>query len=161
MFGQEVSLIIGTNGSYARREATSGSDVDLFYLLLGQNGLKTPSRTDFEDRIKKAGFKLPSEGGVFSEALRTEELLKNIGGLEDINELLTRRLLLLLEGEWLFNKDGYLKTRNDLLARYVSDRTPKDKIALFLLNDIIRYWRTICVDYEYKTVDGKNLEVFA
>ena len=30
------------------------------------------------------------------------------------------------------------------------------QLALFLLNDIIRYYRTIAVDYEFKTVEGEN-----
>ena len=33
VFGGDENVVIGTNGSYARREATTGSDVDLFYLL--------------------------------------------------------------------------------------------------------------------------------
>jgi predicted nucleotidyltransferase len=156
VFGEDTNLIIGANGSYARREATGGSDIDLFYLISGNGALASTKRQNFERMIKDAGFELPTEGGVFEYALRTEDLLKNIGGLEDTNASLTRRLLLLLEGEWLFNQYGYLKARSELLARYVTDKTPRDKIALFLLNDIIRYWRTICVDYEYKTSDGKK-----
>ena len=156
IFGSETSVIIGINGSYARREATTGSDIDLFYLLCEDGEIAIGKRENFERKIRDAGFKLPAEGGVFSNALRTADLLKNIGGLDDSNESLTRRLLLLLEAEWLLNPDVYVKTRSDLLARYVSESTPKSKIALFLLNDIIRYWRTICVDYEYKTGDGKK-----
>jgi hypothetical protein len=156
VFGTEISLIIGANGSYARREATAGSDVDLFYLLIGKGDLGADRRIIFEEKVKKAGFKLPSENGVFSDTLRTDNLLKNIGGSDDNNTSLTRRMLLLLEGEWLLNENGYSKTRSELLEKYVTEKTPKDKIALFLLNDIIRYWRTICVDYEYKTSDGKR-----
>ena len=156
VFGSEASLIIGANGSYARREVTSGSDIDLFYLLTGSDPLDLAKRQIFEKKIQDSGFKLPAESGVFEHALRTEELFKNIGGLDDTNTSLTRRMLLLLEGEWFFNQDDYLRARNELLARYVTDITPKDKIALFLLNDIIRYWRTMCVDYEYKTSDGKK-----
>jgi predicted nucleotidyltransferase len=156
VFGSEISLIIGVNGSYARREATAGSDIDLFYLISGNGELEAAKRQNLERKIRDAGFKLPAVGGVFSDVLRTDELLTNIGGLDDSNASLTRRLLLLLEGEWLFNQDLYLKTRRDLLSRYISENTPKGKIALFLLNDIIRYWRTICVDYEYKTSDGKK-----
>ena len=156
VYGKDSGLIIGANGSFARREATTGSDIDLFYLICGNSEPKADLREAFEAKVKACGFKLPSEGGVFSEALRTNELLINIGGSEDTNTSLTRRLLLLLEGEWLFNHSEYVKIRRELLTKYVSEKTPKNKIALFLLNDIIRYWRTICVDYEYKTSDGKK-----
>ncbi len=30
------------------------------------------------------------------------------------------------------------------------------QLALFLLNDIIRYYRTVCVDYEFKTYEGQK-----
>jgi hypothetical protein len=30
------------------------------------------------------------------------------------------------------------------------------KICRFLLNDVIRYWRTICVDFEFKTADANK-----
>lgn len=156
VLGDEKGLIVGANGSFARREATTGSDIDLFYLLNSNAELEPVKRQNFEVGIGNARFKLPAEGGVFAECLRTEDLLKNIGGLDDTNTSLTRRMLLLLEGEWLHNHEGFTKARRELLARYVSDNTPKDKISLFLLNDIIRYWRTMCVDYEYKTGDGKK-----
>lgn len=74
VFGSGTGLVIGTNGSYARREATAGSDVDLFYLLCEDEEFKSETRREFEDRVTKAGFKLPSGGGVFSDALRTDGL---------------------------------------------------------------------------------------
>ena len=39
------------------------------------------------------------------------------------------------------------------MAQYLYDQPQKKKICLFLLNDIIRYWRTICTDLEHKTHD--------
>ena len=36
-FENDNKLIIGVNGSYARREVTTGSDVDLFFLYLGDD----------------------------------------------------------------------------------------------------------------------------
>ena len=63
-------------------------------------------------------------------------------------------MLFLLEGEWGFNQEAFEKLRSDLISAYVSDTLDDDKLALYLLNDIIRYWRTICVDFEYKTSDG-------
>ena len=43
-----------------------------------------------------------------------------------------------------------------MLDQYLYDQPEKKKICLFLLNDIIRYWRTICTDLEHKIrVQGK------
>jgi hypothetical protein len=155
-FGTQDNLIVGVNGSYARQEVTAGSDVDLFYLLEGNHELSPSRRESFEKTIQEAGFKLPSKDGVFSKELKSQDMLQNIGGLDDSNASLTRRLLLLLEGDWLHNELKFQIIRSDLIKRYVPDSVAKDKIALFLLNDIIRYWRTLCVDYEHKTQDGKK-----
>ncbi|PBB25076.1 hypothetical protein CK227_16395 [Mesorhizobium sp. WSM4308] len=43
-----------------------------------------------------------------------------------------------------------------MLERYISDQITDHQLGLFLLNDIIRYYRTVCVDFEFKTEeDGK------
>jgi hypothetical protein len=152
-FKDETGLIVGVNGSYARREATSGSDLDIFYLTVANNQLKDDTRKGFDRWIESEGIKLPSSGGVFDSVLRTDEILGKIGGQDDTNVSITRRLLLLLEGEWLYNEVQFGELRRSLIEKYVPSTIPDNKICLFLLNDIIRYWRTICVDYEFKTGD--------
>lgn len=42
------------------------------------------------------------------------------------------------------------------MNRYVEKDLDERKICLFLLNDIIRYWRTICIDYEHKVLQGNK-----
>jgi len=68
---------------------------------------------------------------------------------------------LLLEGEWLSNEEGFDSIRKCVIERYVKG-TPKDhQLALFLLNDIIRYWRTIAVDFAFKTTEGDSPKPWA
>ena len=61
VLGTEPSVIIGVNGSYARREVTNGSDVDLFVLYKGQhkqNALTLPAavpRSLGRQRLQDAG----------------------------------------------------------------------------------------------------------
>src|SRR5260370_34341564 len=62
-------------------------------------------------------------------------------------------MVLLLEGEWLFNEDGLKNVRRQILERYIADGMTDHQLALFLLNDIVRYYRTMAVDYEFKTVE--------
>jgi predicted nucleotidyltransferase len=155
-FGTDQNLVVGINGSYARREATSGSDLDIFYLYTSTVPVDEKRKVQFDNLVVGSGFKLPSSEGVFSNPLLESELLKNIGGMDDNNVSITRRLLLLLEGDWLHNREGFDLLRSRFFERYVSQQMTADKICLYLLNDIIRYWRTICVDYEFKTVDGKK-----
>lgn len=148
-----------TFGSFARREASRQSDID--YLVLTDK--PASPGTDAEDIaakveavVRKLGLKSPSRDGAFGSYAERGEILRNLGGDQDTNHTITRRLLMLLEGEWLTDKAGFHAFRRKMLEHYV-ESTPRDhQIALFLLNDIIRYWRTITVDYVYKTAeDGK------
>ena len=154
-FGTDSSLVIGVNGSYARREATEGSDVDLFFLTNGNDITSTRRQQErFQSLLEsELQMKLPTLGGVFSCPL-TMKQIEEIGGQPDNNVTITRRMLLLLEGEWIFNELGFRNMRRKILKRYLHDEPGKDKICMFLLNDIIRYWRTICVDLEHKTYGG-------
>lgn len=161
VIGEDERFIVGVNGSYARREATSGSDVDLF-VLYHKDARDDAQRyqSALRDRLEKEGFKMPAPGGVFSSPLAVSFLSQTIGGMEDTNEFITRRMLLLLEGEWLYNQNGFDQARDRLLGQYVTSAIRSEQICLFLLNDIIRYWRTICVDFEFKVQsDGKPREI--
>jgi len=157
IFGRKTPIIIGVNGSVARRECTSGSDVDLFFLGLDDSAedLAEKQRT-YRAELMKRGIKMPALGGVFERPLQARKMLDTIGGNNDTNMYITRRMLFLLEGEWIYNERGFVDLRSKLIGRYVAEDLEKKKIALFLLNDIIRYWRTICVDFEHKMLDAKK-----
>lgn len=155
MFRDATGFMIGVNGSLARREYTSGSDVDLFFLVVDGDLAKAKEAQDrFRQKLQEIGVKMPALGGVFEEPLAADEMLNTIGGNDDTNTYITRRMLFLLEGEWIFNQPKFEEARKALIAKYVEDGLEDKKICLFLLNDIIRYWRTICVDYEYKIAGG-------
>ena len=148
-------FVVGVNGSYARREVTSGSDVDLF-VLFRKDAITEAGRLQgtFRAKLSEARFEMPASGGVFEEPLAIGALTQTIGGQDDSNVSITRRMLLLLEGEWIFGKRTFDEARNRLLAQYVPETIRSEQIAMFLLNDIIRYWRTICVDLEHKVLMG-------
>lgn len=157
MFRNDPIIVVGVNGSYARREVTKGSDVDLFVLYEDQSkdhALKYQER--LRCQLKSAGYVMPAANGVFDEPLSLNTLLRKIGGLDDTNKHITRRMLLLLEGEWIFNKEKFETTRRKLLKAYMPFTLREEQICLFLLNDVIRYWRTICVDFEFKTRDDRK-----
>lgn len=154
LFDGQVDLVVGVNGSYARREATSGSDLDLFFLFENNLEAAANASNEFTPRLQALGFRSPSSGGVFEDPLSISDLLNNIGGREDSNDTITRRMLLLLEGDWIYNRSAFDSKREKIVAAYVPETLRKDQICLFLLNDMIRYWRTICVDFEYKIKAG-------
>ena len=88
-------------------------------------------------------------------------MLENIGGENDNNQNITRRILFLLEGEWLFNEKGLRHFRREILGRYIREDMTDHQLAMFLLNDIIRYYRTVAVDYEFKTAEIENPKPWA
>jgi hypothetical protein len=98
-----------TFGSYARREASSHSDIDYILVDDTPGASATPPQWAKEvERIVPTIVPIaPSEGGAFAKLVARDEVLRNLGGGKDTNETLTRRLLLLLEGEWLTNETGF------------------------------------------------------
>jgi hypothetical protein len=150
-----------TCGSYARREASANSDVDFFVITKGTMPSQCLEGTDppawwskVRDKIKEVVEIEPAEGGAFSQFEHHDEMLRNIGGDKDTNQKITRRILFLLEGDWLGNQSGLESIRREVLEKYIAESMTDHQLALFLLNDIVRYYRTICVDYEFKTSQG-------
>ena len=151
-FGDRILVICG---SYARREASKHSDIDFF--LISENTNEDNSLIDtVGSAIREVVPHTAAKNGPFQGSVNSSELLQNIGGENDDNRTLTRRILLLLEGEWLFNEEGLRDFRRKILERYIRKGMKDHQLALFLLNDIIRYYRTIAVDYEFKTYGGED-----
>lgn len=154
-------------GSLARREWTSGSDVDWTMLIDGQANTEHRLAAREVDHIldgmdyNGTPFKKPGAEGIFGNMAFSHEIVHHIGGQADTNRNTTQRILLLLEATPLRepNDDwgAYERVVRQVLNRYLmSDsnfhsRTDDDsRIPRFLLNDIVRYWRTLCVDFAYK-----------
>ena len=145
------NTVVAVCGSYARREASRESDLD--YFVFGKGYVEDGDlRQEMNSLICQLDIRPPSPGGPFEGWTCQNQMLQNIGGDDDSNKNITRRVLLLLEGEWLFNEQAFRQFRGIVLQRYISEAIPKKNLARFLLNDIIRYYRTIAVDYEFKTL---------
>lgn len=159
---EKIDFSVVTTGSFARREASQESDIDIFILCKNEYkevlyASKVPSV--IKSVIETFVLKEVGDSGTFGchVIISEDELTKNIGGNCDSNENLTRRMLLLLEGDYLYGKDVFYSCRENLIKKYIKDDIPQDCIAKFFLNDIIRYYRTICTDYEFKVSEsGKS-----
>jgi predicted nucleotidyltransferase len=148
--------LIVTCGSYARREAVRDSDLDFYSLSSASLKPKPPWFEGLERTVVEIVGKLPSRDGAFSEITKKSALLKNFGGRHDTNNSITRRMLYLLEGEYLTEKDDFIALRRDIIKKYVDNTKADHQIAFYLLNDIVRYWRTMAVDYAQKTSEKKK-----
>lgn len=148
-------ITIVTTGSYGRKEASAESDID-YYVLLNSD---IPANDLIPDELEHIAAiisrHVPAETGdtgtFGSNAVqRFADMLTNIGGSDDSNIALTRRMLFLLEGDYLYNESAFRGYQNRLLEKYIPVDARIDRVPLFLLNDIIRYYRTITTDLEHK-----------
>ena len=95
------------------------------------------------------GFSAPGRQGVFAEVVYSADLLR-VGLDDDTNTNLTRRMLLVLESVAACNADVLAGVRLDVIQDYLSDALRDHRPPRFLLNDLVRYWRTIGVDFVAK-----------
>jgi predicted nucleotidyltransferase len=154
--------LVITCGSYARREASEASDLD-YYNVISDSSAEEHSQwsSDLRALIAREVGKLPSAQGAFATNIQKQELLENYGGNDDSNETITRRMLYLLEGEYLTNEAEFRRIRRQIIERYVNNTPSDHQIAFYLLNDVVRYWRTMAVDYADKTYGARNPKPWA
>jgi len=156
-------------GSLGRREVTEESDFD--YLVLA-TGLPHPTSLA-QDLLASAAqlallwaneegrsepVKGPGSSGLFGVAVGAFDMVDQIGLQGDTNHSLTRRMLLLSESISLRNPDIHEEVLRATMSRYLEvghehpDRPPR-----FLLNDLVRYWRTITVDFQAKARNEESV----
>jgi hypothetical protein len=144
-------------GSLARGEYTEGSDLDWTLLVDGQaDGAHLGSVQAITSILNREKFGEPGPTGVFGNFTFSHSLVHQIGGQDDTNKNTTQRILLLLESVPIGEIAAHERVLRLVLSRYVEDdrglrfsRKAK-RIPRFLLNDIVRYWRTVTVDFVYK-----------
>ena len=149
-------------GSLARREWTHGSDVDWTLLIDGQvtathyKTAQAVAEAIAGVQFQGAQLSEPGASGLFGSLTFSHQLVHKLGGEEDTNLNTTRRVLLLLESVGL-RGEAHQRTLRAILDRYLRDDFRFDddiagpsRVPRFLLNDIFRFWRTLCVDYGMK-----------
>lgn len=151
-------------GSFGRGEACANSDLDLF--IVGRtDGGDPPKRllTRLDEICLKAqliqtvrdlGFPEFSGDGEYLEHYSVEQLVRSLGKPEDdATNTFTARLLLILESRHLIGEPAYQDAVDGVIAAYWRDYAEhrNDFLPAYLTNDILRLWRTFCVNYEART----------
>lgn len=154
-------------GSFGRGEASKYSDLDLF--ILGKNdatdtGKRRSQLKRLDDICIKAELihatrelKFPefSGDGKFLVHYNVQDLTKELGSQEDdFKNTFTARLLLLLESRPIVGSEAYQTCVREVVDAYWRDWDghAEEFIPAFLANDILRLWRTFCVNYEARTL---------
>jgi hypothetical protein len=141
-------------GSWGRRELTSQSDDDFLVLVAGAAREEVrPAAADLRS-VVGGREREPGQHGGFGEVAFCEDLAERIGLDEDVNRNLTRRMLLMLESVSIAGEDAHGRCFKRVLDGYLSDSLNDRHPPRFFINDLIRYWRTICVDFVGKKREG-------
>lgn len=165
----DKNICVFACGSLGRMEMTSHSDLDLFFIVMDdeEQNERLCSNIDTYNFFakmykinKEHGFQDPSKGGAYWEFI-TQKQLKDVGSRqEDFNNGFTARMLLLLESKPIFNDSAYNVLVKDILSKYFIDydNHHRNFSPQYLMNDILRYWYTLTLNYEYRRdpFDDKN-----
>lgn len=156
---ERAGVSVFATGSYGRGEATRYSDLDFFVVDSTAGGTEGSLRSIEIKRLVEATIarqSIPHDPGTDVHRLvhGIDALILGIGRQDDDhNNTLTCRLLLLLESRSLFDPDGYAEVISRVLSAYWRDYEDhrNDFVPGYLANDILRLWRTFCVNYEART----------
>jgi predicted nucleotidyltransferase len=155
-------------GSFGRGEAGPYSDLDLF--MVGKKDGKAGSdgkqgsllkrldeiciKADLIEATRQMRIQEFSGDGRYLTHFSVHEFTKTLGTPEDdVTNTFTARLLLLLESRPLLEPVVYRDVIKEVIDAYWRDYPGREKefMPAFLANDILRLWRTFCVNYEART----------
>jgi predicted nucleotidyltransferase len=169
----EGKACVYATGSYGRGEAGASSDLDVFIVghVERDDGRV---RLDKRDRVVRRLSRIdeilvkadliratqsldfpPFDGdGEYLQHYAVSDLISTLGTPEDdaLNTF-TARLLLLLESTPLLGKEVHTEAIELVIDAYWGDYHDHQShfSPAFLANDILRLWRTFCVNYEART----------
>ena len=141
---------VAVAGSFGRLEGSRESDADYIMIVKDPNVQSVQEDRDtLQNAIQKYGVSPPNKSGVFSQPRSKTQLLDPIGKTEERVDELGKRMLLLLESRPIYRPSGFQHFLDELFSRYSEYvTTDPDKEFAFLANDLMRYFRFICVNYQ-------------
>lgn len=166
--GRDAAQLIGNRtciyavGSAGRGELAPHSDLDLFVVRYGRIASNIDAvllQAGIVKASRLAGFPEPSGDGEWLKlhtATRFVELLGSVA--DDTENTFTARMLLLLESRVVLGNGAYDRIIESVIDAYWRNAAghPNDYQPIVLLNDIVRYWRILLLNYEAKNVSQQT-----
>lgn len=171
-FATDKACVYAT-GSFGRREGSEHSDLDLFIAgksekiqrsdgsgieLTRKNLLSHLDEICIQSELiqvsRRLGFQDFSGDGRYLGRHSVYEFVSTLGTeQDDVTNTFTARLLLLLESCPLVGTSIYEEVIREVIGSYWRDYQDHQSnfMPAFLANDILRLWRTFCVNYEART----------
>lgn len=154
-------------GSLGRLEVTQNSDLDLFFISLNDSKVdpmeKNINKYIFFSKLYEINqamkFPDPSKEGEYWCFINKADFLDIGSRKEDFNNSFTARLLFMLESKPIYNEKMYNQLLVETVSKYFVDyQDHQDEFyPLFLMNDILRYWYTLTLNYEYRRDNQDNV----
>jgi hypothetical protein len=160
-----TAACVYATGSMGRGEASSHSDLDLFIVaqkgrLSGLEAIKVKSRLiEATEELKFPPF---SGDGEYLEVHVLSDLVDRLGSRQDdATNSFTARMLLLTESRPILGDSFYKQSIRAVVNAYWRDFGDHDTDfrPVFLINDILRYWKLLCLSYESHGAPQGNVEI--
>lgn len=144
---EDSSIFI--TGSLGRLECRESSDLDLFLFSNKSDSVKTKTYLRYAAFECQKTLKFAPLTENFLDVHNPDAVSKSIGDAEDnFSNSLTARMLLLFESQWAYNEELFNQIKQKVVDQYFRDSDNSEFRPIFLLNDIIRYWRVMTLTYE-------------
>ena len=160
-------ICVYATGSYGRLEGWEESDVDLFFLYDGDKNTAPFPWTTFAQlasclitATEQMGFPPFSGDGKYLEVLYVRDMEDVLGSPDDDStNAFTARMLLLLESQPVYDEQLYAALLERIVGFYYRDFADHadDFVPGFLINDILRFWRTLTLNYEHHRLKLRTL----
>lgn len=145
--GHDGDASIVLFGSWARRELTDHSDDDWLILVNGSRRNSVVPSTAEVSSILGLDERKPGDQEIFGIHAFCDDIAEKVGLDRDDNTKLTHRVLLMLESVPFTGHDSHRACWERILDGYLQELRRDERPPRFFLNDVVRYWRTICVDF--------------
>jgi len=156
---RDEPLCIYATGSYGRLEAGEDSDIDVFFLYEGHPAVQRLSNLTLIrlaacliEATEEMGFPPFSGDGRYLDVHYLDRMEEVLGSPEDDGlNAFTARMLLLLESRPVYNAERYRRILKAVIGFYYRDFSDHSEHfrPTFLINDILRFWRTLTLNYEH------------
>lgn len=146
------NLSVYCAGSIGRGEVCSLSDLDVF--VLSENHCSKLEELKMLSAIiginESLGYEEISNDGRYLKVYSLEKMLDVLGEpWDDSENLFTARMLMILESRPVYQMALYERYLKAIVEHYFRDKRGKRSFRpLFFLNDLLRFWRTLCLNYE-------------
>ena len=163
----DAATTVYVTGSAGRGDMGPASDLDPYVVRV--DGAVSKTHADkiegaLSGALAKVGLPGLDGDGKYARLVTGSSLFDHLGSPEDDSTgALTKRMLLLLESQPLVRPEAYDRLLELTIDAYWAnaDRHPDHYLPIVLVNDIVRYWRTVLLNHESRLREKSQKETLS